>query len=268
MTKDELIRQIDLKKSFLCVGLDVDKSKIPSHLLELDDPIFEFNKRIIDATHELAVAYKPNIAFYEQYGLEGMQALAKTLAYIPDNIFVIADAKRGDIGNTSDAYAKAYFENWASDAITVSPYMGADAVLPYLKYKNKFAIVLGLTSNKGSEDFQQLKLNSGELLYENLIKKVTTWGTSEQIMFVVGATNGESIANARKAAPGYFFLVPGIGAQGGSLDDVVKYGWDEGCCLLVNSSRGIIYAGGNDHSFQEKICEAAQKLQLQMKKYL
>lgn len=241
MTKAELIQQIRLKKSFLCVGLDPDLEKLPPHLLETEDPIFEFNKAIIDATKDLCVAYKPNTAFYECHGVKGWESLEKTINYIPKDCFIIADAKRGDIGNTSSYYAKTFFETLTCDAVTVAPYMGSDSVKPFLDFEGKWVILLALTSNQGSLDFQFTE-SEGTKLYEKVLKKSQEWGTDEQLMFVVGATRAEEIAKVRALAPNNFFLVPGVGAQGGSLDEVVKYGANDECGLLVNSSRGIIYA--------------------------
>jgi orotidine-5'-phosphate decarboxylase len=241
MTKAELIQQIRLKKSFLCVGLDPDLDKLPPHLLETEDPIFEFNKAIIDATKDLCVAYKPNTAFYECHGVKGWESLEKTINYIPKDCFIIADAKRGDIGNTSSYYAKTFFETLPCDAVTVAPYMGSDSVKPFLDFEGKWVILLALTSNQGSLDFQFTE-SEGTKLYEKVLKKAQEWGTDEQLMFVVGATRAEEIAKVRALAPNNFFLVPGVGAQGGSLDEVVKYGANDECGLLVNSSRGIIYA--------------------------
>ena len=241
MTKAELIQQIRLKKSFLCVGLDPDLDKLPPHLLETEDPIFEFNKAIIDATKDLCVAYKPNTAFYECHGVKGWESLEKTINYIPKDCFIIADAKRGDIGNTSSFYAKTFFETLPCDAVTVAPYMGSDSVKPFLNFEGKWVILLALTSNQGSLDFQFTE-SEGTKLYEKVLKKAQEWGTDEQLMFVVGATRAEEIAKVRALAPNNFFLVPGVGAQGGSLDEVVKYGANDECGLLVNSSRGIIYA--------------------------
>ncbi len=265
MNKQELIKQIQKKKSFLCVGLDVDIDKIPAHLKKEEDPIFAFNKAIIDATHQLAVAYKPNIAFYEAYGVKGWKSLQKTINYLNDQypeIFTIADAKRGDIGNTSTMYAKAFFEDLGFDSVTVAPYMGSDSVEPFLDFKDKFTILLGLTSNKGGLDFQGLSVSDGKL-YQEVLRTAVTWKNSEQLMFVVGATKASYFEGIRKIVPNHFLLVPGVGAQGGSLQDVCKYGLTEEVGLLVNSSRGIIYAG-NDVDFAKKAQEEAQKLQLEM----
>lgn len=266
MTTQELIEQIKIKKSFLAVGLDVDLDKIPAHLLELEDPIFEFNKAIIDATHDLCVAYKPNIAFFEAYGIKGWMALQKTINYINDNypeIFTIADAKRGDIGNTSSMYAKAFFEDLNFDSVTVAPYMGKDSVEPFLAFENKHTIMLALTSNEGAFDFQTL-LVDGKELYKQVLETSKTWKNSENLMYVVGATKAEYFTEIRKIVPDSFLLVPGVGAQGGSLSEVCKYGMNENIGLLINSSRGIIYASkGTD--FAEKAREEALKMQQEMK---
>jgi len=265
MNRQELITQIQQKKSFLCIGLDVDLSKIPQHLLTKKDPIFEFNKQIIDATHHLAVAYKPNTAFYEAYGIKGWQALEKTINYINENypeIFTIADAKRGDIGNTSTMYAKAFFEDLNFDSVTVAPYMGSDSVEPFLAFKNKTTILLALTSNKGGLDFQGLKTDKQEV-YKEVLETALTWENSENLMFVVGATKAEYFSDIRKIVPNHFLLVPGVGAQGGNLQDVCKYGLNKDCGLLINSSRGIIYAGKNE-DFAMKAQEEAKKLQKEM----
>jgi len=267
MTRQELVAQIRSKKSFLCVGLDTDLSKIPAHLLDTEDPIFEFNKAIIDATKDFAVAYKPNIAFYECYGPKGWESLKKTIDYIPKNIFTIADAKRGDIGNTSTYYAKTFFEYLNCDSVTVAPYMGEDSVTPFLEFENKWVILLALTSNKGALDFQFMTDIKGEKLYQKVLRKSSAWGTDENLMYVVGATRAEGIGEVRKLVPNHFFLVPGVGAQGGSLADVANYGWNKDCGLLVNSSRGIIYAS-NGLDFAEKAGIEAQKLQLEMAEIL
>jgi orotidine-5'-phosphate decarboxylase len=263
MNRKELISQIKQKQSFLCIGLDTDIKKIPTHLLELEDPIFEFNKQIIDATKEFCVAYKPNIAFYESMGVSGWNSLQKTLDYIPTNIFTIADAKRGDIGNTSSMYAKAFFENMNFDSVTVAPYMGADSVTPFLKFKDKWAIVLALTSNKGGLDFQKIEDKNGKQLFEQVLETSKQWGSDQNMIYVVGATRAEDLLEIRAIVPNHFLLVPGVGAQGGSLKDVAKYGLNSDCGLLVNSSRGIIYAG-NDVDFAEKANVEAQKLQQEM----
>ena len=272
MTRNELVENIKRKKSFLCVGLDSDSSKIPKHLLKCEFPLFEFNKQIIDATKEYCVAYKLNTAFYEAEGLKGWENLEKTIHYLNQNckdIFTIADAKRGDIGNTSTMYAKAFFENLNFDSVTVAPYMGEDSVTPFLTYKNKWVILLALTSNKGSEDFQTLKLNaeSGILnenyLFEEVIEKSSHWGNADTMMYVAGATKAEMLSDIRRIIPDHFLLVPGVGAQGGSLQDVAKYGMNNECGILVNSSRGIIY-GSTDESFADKAKEEAKKLQKEM----
>jgi orotidine-5'-phosphate decarboxylase len=265
MTKQEIIAQIQLKKSFLCIGLDVDLDKIPAHLLELEDPIFEFNKQIIDATHHLAVAYKPNTAFYEAYGIKGWKSLDKTIKYLNEKhpeIFTIADAKRGDIGNTSTMYAKAFFNDLEFDSVTVAPYMGSDSVEPFLAFEEKFTILLALTSNAGGLDFQGLNVGNSKL-YKEVLKKSLTWKNSKQLMYVVGATKAEYFKEIRKIVPNHFLLVPGIGAQGGNLQDVCTYGLNKEVGLLINSSRGIIYAGKGD-DFAEKAKEKAIELQQEM----
>ncbi len=269
MTKQQLVDQIKKKKSFLCIGLDVDLDKIPPHLLALDDPIFEFNKQIIDATHHLAVAYKPNIAFYEAYGIKGWQALQKTIDYLNQKypeIFTIADAKRGDIGNTSTRYAKAFFEDLNFDSITVAPYMGSDSVEPFLAFTDKFTILLALTSNKGGLDFQGLQ-SDDKKIYEHVLKTALTWKNAENLMFVVGATRPEYFKTIREIVPNHFLLVPGVGAQGGNLQDVCKYGLNDDIGLLINSSRGIIYAS-NGVDFAEKAAEKALELQQEMEEIL
>lgn len=263
MTRQELIHQIKKKKSFLCVGLDTDLEKIPSFLLDFEDPIFEFNKRIIDATKDYCVAYKPNIAFYECLGPKGWESLKKTIDYIPNDIFTIADAKRGDIGNTSTYYAKTFFDYLKCDSVTVAPYMGEDSVTPFTQFKDKWTIVLALTSNAGALDFQFVEDASGKKLFEHVLEKTVKWGTPENLMFVVGATRAEGIGEVRKLVPNHFFLVPGVGAQGGSLQDVTKYGWNEDCGLLVNSSRGIIYAS-SEHNFAEVAQQKAIEMQQMM----
>lgn len=269
MTTQQLIEQIRLKKSFLCIGLDVDLTKIPSHLLETEDPIFEFNKAIIDATHDLCVSYKPNTAFYEAYGIKGWQSLEKTINYINEKhpeIFTIADAKRGDIGNTSTMYAKAFLEDLNFDSVTVAPYMGKDSVEPFLAFENKHTIMLALTSNEGAFDFQTLETN-GQELYKNVLETSKNWKNSQNLMYVVGATKAEYFTEIRKIVPNSFLLVPGVGAQGGSLAEVCKYGMNENVGLLINSSRGIIYAS-NGTDFTEKAREEALKLQLEMEEIL
>ena len=269
MTTRELIQQIKIKKSFLCVGLDVDLNKIPPHLLTLEDPIFEFNKAIIDATHDLAVAYKPNTAFYEAYGIKGWISLQKTINYINEKhpeIFTIADAKRGDIGNTSSMYAKAFFEDLNFDSVTVVPYMGKDSVEPFLAFENKHTILLALTSNEGAFDFQTFNVDGvagGKELYKQVLETSKTWKNSENLMYVVGATKAEYFKEIRKIVPDSFLLVPGVGAQGGSLSEVCKYGMNSNVGLLINSSRSIIYASkGTD--FAEKAREVALKMQQEM----
>ncbi len=267
MNRDQLVTEIFKKKSFLCVGLDVDLNKIPQHLLSEEDPIFAFNKAIIDATAPYCVAYKPNLAFYEAYGVKGMVAFEKTIAYLKENypeMFVIADAKRGDIGNTSKMYAKTFFDEYDVDALTVAPYMGEDSVVPFLDgHDGKWVILLALTSNKGSFDFQFTEDKEGERLFEKVIRKSQEWGNDENMMYVVGATRGEMFTDIRKVAPTSFLLVPGVGAQGGSLQEVCKYGILKDCGLLVNSSRGIIYADKTE-SFAEAAAESAKKLQQEM----
>ena len=266
MNRQELIEQIRLKKSFLCVGLDTDTKKIPPHLLKDEDPIFAFNKAIIDATSPYCVSYKPNLAFYEAFGVKGMVSFEKTIKYLKENYpkhFIIADAKRGDIGNTSDMYARTFFEEYDIDALTVAPYMGEDSVTPFLKYENKWVILLALTSNKGSHDFQLMEDKNGQRLFEKVLEKSQNWGNDENMMFVVGATQGEMFRDIRKIAPDHFLLVPGVGAQGGSLQDVCKYGMNKDCGLLVNSSRGIIYASTGE-DFAEIAAQKAKELQKEM----
>ncbi|MDR6968881.1 orotidine-5'-phosphate decarboxylase [Flavobacterium arsenatis] len=265
MTTQQLTEQIQLKKSFLSVGLDVDLNKIPQHLLETKDQIFEFNKAIIDATHDLCVSYKPNVAFYEAYGIKGWQALQKTINYINENypeMFTIADAKRGDIGNTSSMYAKAFFEDMDFDSVTVAPYMGKDSVEPFLAFENKHTILLALTSNEGAFDFQTLKID-GKEVYKQVLETSKTWKNSENLMYVVGATKAEYLTDIRKIVPDSFLLIPGVGAQGGSLSDVCKYGMNANVGLLIASSRSIIYAS-NQKDFAEKAREEALKMQQEM----
>ena len=265
MNKNELINQIQKKQSFLCVGLDTDINKIPEHLKSCDDPIFAFNKEIIDATAPFAVAYKPNIAFYECYGISGWKSLEKTVNYIKNKypeIFLIADAKRGDIGNTSKMYAQAFLENLPFDAVTIAPYMGEDSVSPFLTYEGKWAILLALTSNKGAFDFQFAE-SEGKCLYEHVLETSQKWGNDQNMMYVVGATKAEMLGNVRAIAPNHFLLVPGVGAQGGSLEAVAQYGMNKDCGLLVNSSRGIIYADSTE-KFAEVAAEKSKELQLQM----
>jgi orotidine-5'-phosphate decarboxylase len=267
MTRKELFDQIQRKQSYLCVGLDADMSRIPSHLHHLSDPIFEFNKQIIDATKDLCVAYKPNVAFYEALGPKGWESLQKTLEYIPEEHFTIADAKRGDIGNTSRLYAKAFFETLNFDSVTVAPYMGEDSVKPFLEFENKWVILLALTSNKGSQNFQFTKQENDQPLYEKVMRTAQTWGSPENLMFVVGATHPEKFEEIRRIAPDNFLLVPGIGAQGGDLKGVSNYGQNDHCGLLVNSSRGIIYAGDGE-DFAEKARQSAAAVQQQMAEIL
>jgi orotidine-5'-phosphate decarboxylase len=291
MTKQQLVEQIQRKKSYLCVGLDTDISKIPPHLLTDPDPVFAFNKAIIDATHDLCVSYKINTAFYEALGVQGWEAMEKTVRYIGKDHFTIADAKRGDIGNTSAQYAKAFFEALPFDAITVAPYMGGDSVVPFLQYEGKWAIVLGLTSNRGAEDFELQTLvrgdsermvredtnhgdtnhgdakHGGEKLYEKVLRTVANWGSTDNLMFVVGATQPDEFINIRKMVPGHFFLVPGVGAQGGSLQEISKKAMNKDIGLLVNVSRGIIYASGTE-TFATAAREAARQYQAEMKQYL
>ena len=266
MNRQQLINEIFTKKTFLCVGLDTDINKIPAHLNNEDDPIFAFNKAIIDATAPYCVAYKPNLAFYECYGLKGMLAFEKTIQYIKENHpnhFIIADAKRGDIGNTSKMYAQTFFEEYNLDSVTVAPYMGEDSVKPFLEYDGKWVILLALTSNKGSHDFQLTEDKQGERLFEKVLKKSQEWGTTENLMYVVGATQGKMFEDIRRIAPEHFLLVPGVGAQGGSLQEVCKYGMTKDCGLLVNSSRGIIYASA-DTDFAEVAAVKAKELQEEM----
>ncbi|UOX32639.1 orotidine-5'-phosphate decarboxylase [Flavobacterium sediminilitoris] len=274
MTTQQLINQIESKKSFLCIGLDVDLNKIPQHLLETEDPIFEFNKSIIDATHDLCVSYKPNTAFYEAYGIKGWKSLQKTIEYINEKhpeIFTIADAKRGDIGNTSSMYAKAFFEDLDFDSVTVAPYMGKDSVEPFLAFEGKHTIMLALTSNEGAFDFQTLQTEGihGETkeLYKTVLETSKTWKNSENLMYVVGATKAEYFTEIRKIVPDSFLLVPGVGAQGGSLSEVCKYGMNKNIGLLINSSRGIIYAS-NGVDFAQKARIEALKLQNEMEQIL
>ena len=265
MTTSQLVQQIKNKKSFLCIGLDVDLNKIPEHLLKEDDPIFAFNKAIIDATHHLCVAYKPNTAFYEAYGIKGWQALEKTINYLNEKhpeIFTIADAKRGDIGNTSSMYAKAFFEDLAFDSVTVAPYMGKDSIEPFLAFKNKHTILLALTSNQGAFDFQT-KTVEGKELYKQVLETSKTWKDAENLMYVVGATKAEYLADIRNIIPDSFLLVPGVGAQGGNLQEVCKYGMNDSVGLLINSSRGIIYASNNT-DFAEAAAKKSEEIQKEM----
>jgi orotidine-5'-phosphate decarboxylase len=266
MTKEQLIQQIFTKKSFLCVGLDTDLKKIPPHLLKEDDPIFAFNKAIIDATAPYCVSYKPNLAFYEAFGVKGLASFEKTIRYLKQNYphhFIIADAKRGDIGNTSKMYARTFFEEYDVDSLTVAPYMGEDSVTPFLGYDGKWVVLLALTSNKGSQDFQLMKDENGERLFEKVLKTSMQWGTAENMMYVVGATQGRMFEDIRRIAPRHFLLVPGVGAQGGSLAEVCQYGMTSDCGLLVNSSRGIIYASC-DEDFASIAAEKAKEMQQEM----
>ena len=266
MNRKELIQQIREKQSFLCVGLDTDLKKFPQHLLQEEDPIFAFNKAIIDATAPYCVSYKPNLAFYEAFGVKGLMAFEKTIKYLKQNYpqhFIIADAKRGDIGNTSAMYARTFFEEYDVDSLTVAPYMGEDSVTPFLGYEGKWVILLALTSNKGSHDFQLTESPDGERLFEKVLRRSQQWANDEQMMYVVGATQGQMFEDIRRLAPTHFLLVPGIGAQGGSLQEVCKYGMTKDCGLLVNSSRGIIYASQGE-DFAEVAAQKAQELQQQM----
>lgn len=266
MNRQQLIEQIKTKKSFLCVGLDTDLKKVPQHILNEEDPIFSFNKAIIDATAPYCVSYKPNLAFYEAFGVKGLMSFEKTVKYLKENYphhFIIADAKRGDIGNTSAMYARTFFEEYDIDSLTVAPYMGEDSVTPFLGYEGHWVILLALTSNKGSLDFQMTTDEKGERLFEKVLKKSQQWGTKDNMMYVVGATQGRMFEDIRKLAPEHFLLVPGVGAQGGSLEEVCRYGMTSDCGLLVNSSRGIIYAStGSD--FAEVAGQKAKELQEQM----
>ncbi|NLN94803.1 MAG: orotidine-5'-phosphate decarboxylase [Bacteroidales bacterium] len=273
MTKDELISEIKSKRSFLCIGLDTDIEKIPVHLLKSDDPVFEFNRQIIDATHHLCIAYKPNLAFYESLGIKGWQSLSRTIEYLRNNhpeIFTIADAKRGDIGNTSLQYAKAFLDDtngFGFDAITVAPYMGSDSVKPFLQYSGKWAIILALTSNKGAEDFQFQVLENNAKLFEQVLRTTASWGSSDNTMFVVGATKAPILAEIRKTVPDHFLLVPGIGAQGGSLAEVVHYGLNRDIGLIINASRSVIYAADNE-DFADEARKAAEEIQQEMKTFI
>lgn len=270
MNRQELIKEIKTKQSFLCVGLDTDLKKVPTFLLQSDDPIFNFNKEIIDATAPYCVAYKPNLAFYEAFGVKGMVAFEETIKYLKENYphhFIIADAKRGDIGNTSAMYARTFFEEYDIDALTVAPYMGEDSVTPFLTYKDKWVILLALTSNKGSHDFQMIENTNGKRLFEEVLYKSQQWGDCNNMMYVVGATQGRMFEDIRKIVPESFLLVPGVGAQGGSLEEVCKYGMTKDCGLLVNSSRGIIFAS-NGTDFSTVAAKKAKELQIEMAKQL
>lgn len=270
MNRSELINQIKTKRSFLCVGLDTDLKKMPEHLLKEEDPIFAFNKAIIDATADYCVSYKPNLAFYEAFGVKGLISFEKTIKYLKDNYpnhFIVADAKRGDIGNTSAMYARTFFDEYDVDSLTVAPYMGEDSVTPFLGYEGKWVILLALTSNKGSHDFQLTEDNNGERLFEKVLRTSQNWGNADNMMYVVGATQGRMFEDIRKIVPNHFLLVPGVGAQGGSLEEVCKYGMNKDCGLLVNSSRGIIYASKGE-DFAEQAAKNAKELQQQMDKEL
>ena len=270
MNRSELVNQIKTKRSFLCVGLDTDLKKMPEHLLKEEDPIFAFNKAIIDATADYCVSYKPNLAFYEAFGVKGLISFEKTIKYLKDNYpnhFIVADAKRGDIGNTSAMYARTFFDEYDVDSLTVAPYMGEDSVTPFLGYEGKWVILLALTSNKGSHDFQLTEDNNGERLFEKVLRTSQNWGNADNMMYVVGATQGRMFEDIRKIVPNHFLLVPGVGAQGGSLEEVCKYGINKDCGLLVNSSRGIIYASKGE-DFAEQAAKNAKELQQQMDKEL
>lgn len=270
MNYNQLFDQIKEKRSYLCVGLDTDLKKIPGHLLESEDPMFEFNKAIVDATHKYCISYKPNLAFYESEGLTGWKSLEKTVDYIKSKypeIFLIADAKRGDIGNTSKMYAKAFFEKMRFDAVTVAPYMGEDSVTPFLEFENKWVILLAMTSNKGAFDFQLFEDKNGEKLHEQVIRKSSTWAGKEKMMYVVGATKADMLKEIRVHIPDHFLLVPGVGAQGGSLQEVARNGMNSHCGLIVNSSRGIIYAS-TERDFAEVAAEKAEELQMEMSETL
>ena len=270
MNRSELVNQIKTKHSFLCVGLDTDLKKMPEHLLKEEDPIFAFNKAIIDATADYCVSYKPNLAFYEAFGVKGIISFEKTIKYLKENYpnhFIVADAKRGDIGNTSAMYARTFFEEYDVDSLTVAPYMGEDSVTPFLGYQDKWVILLALTSNKGSHDFQLTEDVNGERLFEKVLRTSQNWGNADNMMYVVGATQGRMFEDIRKIVPNHFLLVPGVGAQGGSLEEVCKYGMNKDCGLLVNSSRGIIYASKGE-DFAEQAAKNAKELQQQMDKEL
>lgn len=270
MNRSELVNQIKTKRSFLCVGLDTDLKKMPEHLLKEEDPIFAFNKAIIDATADYCVSYKPNLAFYEAFGVKGLISFEKTIKYLKDNYpnhFIVADAKRGDIGNTSAMYARTFFDEYDVDSLTVAPYMGEDSVTPFLGYEGKWVILLALTSNKGSHDFQLTEDNNGERLFEKVLRTSQNWGNADNMMYVVGATQGRMFEDIRKIVPNHFLLVPGVGAQGGSLEEVCKYGMNKDCGLLVNSSRGIIYVSKGE-DFAEQAAKNAKELQQQMDKEL
>lgn len=264
MNRAELFAEIQRKQSFLCVGLDTDKAKLPKHLLAYADPVAEFNRQIIEATSEYCVAYKPNLAFYEADGVAGMQSLHATMQHIPQTCFTIADAKRGDIGNTSAMYARSFFEHYGFDSVTVAPYMGSDSVTPFLGYPNKWVILLALTSNPGANDFQNQELSDHSRLYEQVLKVSQTWGNADNMMYVVGATQADKLANIRMLIPDHFLLIPGVGAQGGSLTDVARYGMNKQCGLLVNASRSILYVSSGE-DFAEKARAEAKSMQQEMK---
>jgi orotidine-5'-phosphate decarboxylase len=269
MTREKLFEQILQKKSYLCIGLDTDPKRLPEHLMDEEDPVFEFNRQIVEATADLCVAYKPNIAFYEAQGPKGWVSLEKTLQHIPQEIFTIADAKRGDIGNTSELYARAFFETMDFNAVTVAPYMGSDSVKPFLVQPGRWVILLALTSNPGSQDFQMLKLSDGneEYLFEQVLRESANWASTGQMMYVVGATQAEHIERVRAIVPNHFLLVPGVGAQGGSLEEISRLGLNQQCGLLVNSSRAIIYASSG-RDFADRAREAALEVQQEMEQYL
>jgi orotidine-5'-phosphate decarboxylase len=267
MNREKLVQEIQKKQSFLCVGLDTDPLKIPSHILKEKDPVFTFNKAIIDATSDHCVGYKPNLAFYEAMGPKGLESLQKTMEYIPEEFFTIADAKRGDIGNTAASYAKTFYETFQFDSVTVAPYMGRDSIDPFLSYEGKWAIILALTSNQSSSDFQMKKMENGRFLFEEVLQESTSWGTAENTMFVVGATQANLLLSIRKIIPHHFLLVPGVGAQGGSLREVAQYGLNEDVGLLVNSSRGILYAS-NGADYAEAAKKEARALQEEMRQIL
>ena len=267
MNRTELIEQIKTKQSYLCIGLDTDITKIPEHLQSLPDAVIQFNKAIIEATKDHCIAYKINTAFYEVYGVKGWEILEQTLEHIPSTHFKVADAKRGDIGNTSAQYAKTFFETYAFDAVTVAPYMGEDSIRPFLDHKNKFTIVLGLTSNKGANDFEYLKTNDDQYFYEKVISTISTWASPENLMFVVGATQAKELENIRKIVPDNFLLIPGIGAQGGNLEEVSKHGINKDCGLIVNVGRSVIYAAENA-TFAEAATNAAKEYHEEMRNYL
>jgi orotidine-5'-phosphate decarboxylase len=267
MNREQLISNIKKKRSFLCVGLDTDIDRVPAILRNSDDPVFEFNKLIIDATKDHCIAYKPNIAFYESLGPKGWDSLQRTIDYIPEDIFTIADAKRGDIGNTSAMYAKTFFSTYDFDSVTVAPYMGHDSVQPFLQHENKWVILLALTSNSGADDFQQLLDADGTRIFEHVLKVSASWGTPENLMYVIGATKAKQLEQIRAIAPDHFLLVPGVGAQGGSLDDVCKYGMNDDVGLIINASRSVIYAS-SESDFAEKAAAAASSIRIEMEKYL